>query len=73
MSSEDDTTRRARWETRVDAEIRDIREDVHDTKRDIREIHDTLAGRPSWAVTTLLTTLTAACSMLATMLAIAVR
>ena len=63
MISEDDTTRRARWETRVDAEIRDIREDVHDT----------LAGRPSWAVTTLLTTLTAACSMLATMLAIAVR
>lgn len=69
-STEDADTRRARWETHVDAAITELRTDIGDTKHDIREMREDLAGRPSWAVATIITTLTAACSVLATMVAI---
>lgn len=68
--SEPSDTQRARWESRVDAEMLDLRHDVSEVKHDIREMRDSLAGRPSWAIATIITTLTAACSVLATMVAI---
>lgn len=42
---------------RLEENQADMHRDIHEIKADVREIKATLAGRPSWAVVTLLTLL----------------
>jgi len=50
----------------------DIRGDVKSIQHDIREIHNTLAGRPSWAVATIIAVLSSTCCGLIVALATSV-
>jgi hypothetical protein len=52
----------------LEAGQNELRSDIHEITRDIRSIRDQLAGRPTWAVTTIITLLTGACAALTTAL-----
>lgn len=46
----------------------ELKDDITGIMKDIRSIRDQLAGRPTWAVTMMLTLLTSTCGVLATAL-----
>jgi hypothetical protein len=53
----------------LEAGLTDVRTDVHEIRKDIGAIRDKLAGRPSWAVSVIITVLSATCSGLVVALA----
>lgn len=53
----------------AEAGIIELRADVHQIRSDIRAMRDTLAGRPSWTVTVIITLLFGGCTTLASLLA----
>ena len=55
----------------LEAGLAEVRRDIHDIKTDTRELRDTLAGRPSWMVATVITLLFGTCTTLAALLAAA--
>lgn len=46
-----------------------VTEDIGEIKRGVEKLTDKIDGRPSWIVTTLITLLTTACGILATLVA----
>jgi hypothetical protein len=53
----------------LEAGSAEMKKDLHDIKSDVKEMRTELAGRPSWAVTTIITMLSASCATLATLVA----
>lgn len=53
----------------LEANQADTRKDIHEIQRDVRALRDQLAGRPTWAVCTIITLLTGAVTALTALLA----